>query len=114
MANFYYGRDEGKSYWINLDHVSFVSTGAEKDRLILKMLDGNTIAVDDKDIESFTQILFDKTLNFYEQEIDDKRYNHEDGPTKEEIEASKNEFSLEDWQPEGLSLDDDDDLAGLF
>jgi len=106
MTNFYHGQDEEKLYWINLDNVSFAI--AEENKLILKMIDGDTIAVDDNDVKEVTKILFDKTLNFYEQEIDDKRYNHEDGPTKEEIETSKNEFTSEDWQPKELSSDDDD------
>lgn len=39
MASFYYGSDQGQSYWINLDQVCFVKL--ETDKLILKMIQGN-------------------------------------------------------------------------
>jgi hypothetical protein len=44
MNSFYYGNDQGQDYWINLNHVCFVKP--EKDRLILKMSDGNLVQVD--------------------------------------------------------------------
>jgi len=47
MANFYYGSDRGQAYWINLDQVCFVVI--EPDKLILKMIDGNSITIDEED-----------------------------------------------------------------
>ena len=46
MANFYYGSDRGQAYWINLDQVCFVVI--EPDKLILKMIDGNSITIDEE------------------------------------------------------------------
>lgn len=62
MANFYYGQDEGKSYWINLDHVSYVSS--EENKIILKMLDGNAVALAEKDYDEFKEILKSETVNW--------------------------------------------------
>ena len=61
MASFYYGSDQGQAYWINLDHVCFVKP--EKDRLILKMSDGNVVAIDGKDYAAFKQVLALQTIN---------------------------------------------------
>ncbi len=61
MADFFYGDDNGQHYWINLDHVCFVKP--EKDRLILKMSDGNVVGIDGKDYGAFKQVLALQTIN---------------------------------------------------
>lgn len=107
MPHFYYTRDLDNPQWLNLDHISFVTQ--EKDRLVLKMSSDVTIVVGKDDVESLTELLTDHTVNFYQIEYDAKPYNHEEGSTKEEIDASKKEFGPEDWDPKDLSLDDEDD-----
>jgi len=62
MANFYYGSDRGKAYWINLDHVCFVKP--ELDKLILKMSDGNVVAIDGEDYDAFKEVLIAETVNW--------------------------------------------------
>ena len=62
MANFYYGKDEGQSYWINLDHVCFVKP--DPDKLILKMSDGNVVRIDGEDYDAFTEVLRTETVNW--------------------------------------------------
>ena len=62
MANFYYGRDKEKPYWLNLNHVSHIKP--EKDRLILKMLDGTVVLLDKEDYEDFKEILVAETVNW--------------------------------------------------
>jgi hypothetical protein len=106
MANFYYGSDRGQAYWINLDQVCFVVI--EPDKLILKMIDGNAITIDEEDYYSLKRILWIHTVNADEEYKDnDKRHNHEDVPTREEVEASNDIFKPEDWEPKDCDLDDD-------
>lgn len=106
MASFYYGSDQGQSYWINLDQVCFVRL--EADKLILKMMEGNVMAIEGKDYCPLKQILWNHTVNWDEEYKDnDKRHNHEDVPTREEVEASNDIFKPEDWQPEDCDLDDE-------
>lgn len=93
MANFYHGQDEGTSYWINLDHVSFVST--EENKLILKMLDVNVVALDEKDYDDFKGILISETVNWQESEWGEDCHNQQ-------------EFTPEDWKSKDLTLGDDD------
>ncbi|MCZ8249504.1 hypothetical protein [Microcystis sp. LE19-195.1E] len=89
MANFYYGSAQGQAGWINLDQVLVVII--ELDKLILKMMDKNAIAIDEE---------------YEEYKDNDKRHNHEDVPTQEEVEASI--FEPEDWEPKDCDLDDDE------
>ena len=107
MASFYYGRDQGQGYWINLDQICFVKI--EPDRLILKMVGETSIAVQGEDYKPLKQLLWDHTIIWSEEFKDnDKRHNHEDVPTREEVEASNDAFELEDCQSETCDLDDQD------
>jgi hypothetical protein len=67
MANFYYGSDSGKNYWINLDHVSFVNP--EENRLILKMLGNFAVVVEGEDMINLKQVLWNQTLNREKSEL---------------------------------------------
>jgi hypothetical protein len=67
MPNFYYGNDSGKPYLINLDHVSFVSL--EKDKLILKMLDGWCTVITGEDYDVLRVVLMENTVNREESEF---------------------------------------------
>lgn len=79
MTNFYYGQDSIGKYWINLDHVSFAKL--EKDNLILKMQNSVSILIDGDDASALSQILWNKTLNWEEEFIENhKRHNQEDIP----------------------------------
>ena len=109
MANFYYGSDQGQAYWINLDQVCFVKL--ETDKLILKMMEGNLVAIEGEDYDPLKQILWNHTVNWDEEYKDnDKRHNYEDVPTREEVEASnKRTETKEEWgRPLGSYLDDAD------
>lgn len=109
MAKYYFGRDSTKEYWINLDQVSFIQK--EKDKLILKMLNGMNIFIDGEDVDAFTQMLWSETVNWDEEYKDnDKRHNQEDIPP-----PPPNDFSDDDdyGYPEDeysdLKRDDEDD-----
>jgi hypothetical protein len=106
MNSFYYGNDQGQDYWINLNHVCFVKP--EKDKLILKMSDGNVVGIDGEDYDALKAVLIAETVN-WEPEYDDKRYNHEDVPSREEVEASKkiSEYEEEWGRPLGSFSDND-------
>ena len=109
MANFYYGRDQGQSYWINLNHVCFV--GIHPDKLILKMMDGNIVGIEGEDYEPLKQIFWNQTVNWDEEYKDnDKRHNQEEVPSRQEVEANTNNiFESEDWVPsEDCDLDDEE------
>jgi len=71
MVNFYYGSDQGQSYWINLDHVCFVKP--DSDKLILKMSDGNVVGIDGEDYNALTEVLVSLTLN--QPPVDDSYVN---------------------------------------
>lgn len=105
MANFYYGNDEGQSYWLNLDHVSFVKP--ESDKLILKSIDGTVFKVDQEDYHAIKQILWEKTLNWEDEFKESKNPNSEDIPSQKDAEAI-DEFKPEDWEPKDCYLDDDE------
>lgn len=78
MSNFYYGKDSIGTYWINLDHVSFVKR--EKDNLILKMQNSVNILIDGDDASALSQILWNKTLNWEEEFIENHKRHKEDIP----------------------------------
>jgi hypothetical protein len=61
MAKFYYGSDQGQAYWINLDQVCFVRL--EPDKLILKMMEGNVVAIEGEDYDPLKEILWNHTVN---------------------------------------------------
>ncbi|GBD51443.1 hypothetical protein D3800_06020 [Microcystis aeruginosa NIES-298] len=61
MAKFYYGSDQGQAYWINLDQVCFVRL--EADKLILKMMEGNVVAIEGEDYDPLKEILWNHTVN---------------------------------------------------
>ena len=106
MASFYYGRDQGQAYWINLDQVCFVRI--ESDKLILKMVGETSIAIQGEDYDPLKKLLWNHTINWDEEFKDnDKRHNHEDFPTREEVEAST---IKEDWQTIDCADDDDPEI----
>ncbi|MFM7790120.1 MAG: hypothetical protein ACKO90_18980 [Microcystis panniformis] len=63
------------------------------------MSDGNVVAIDGEDYDAFTEVLRTETVNWgtlFDETPNDKRYNHEDIPSIEELKQQS------DW-------DDDDD-----
>ena len=107
MPSFYQGKDSDQEYWINLDAVCFVKP--EPDKLIIIMLDGKAVVVDNEDVMPLKQFFMEQTVN-WEPECDDKSYNYEDIPTREEVEASNKRTEIEEeWgRTRGSYLDDDD------
>lgn len=113
MANFYYGNDEGQSYWLNLDHVSFVKP--ESDKLILKAIDGTVFRVDQEDYHALKQILWEKTLNREDEFINEPSvdYGYDNSQSTDDhhldIEPPAGiPFKPEDWEPKDCYLDDDE------
>jgi hypothetical protein len=106
MPSFYQGKDSDQEYWINLDAICFVKP--EPDKLIIVMLDGKAVVVDNEDVMPLRQFFMEQTVN-WEPECDDKSYNYEDVPTREEVEASNKRTEIEEeWgRPQGSYLDDD-------
>ncbi len=62
MANFYYGTDKEKPYWINLNHVSHMKL--EEDKLILKMLDKTVFVLEKEDYEDIQEFIVAETVNW--------------------------------------------------
>ncbi len=62
MANFYYGWDKEKPYWINLNHVSHMKLG--EDKLILKMVDKTVFVLEKKDYEDIQEFIVAETVNW--------------------------------------------------
>lgn len=114
MVKFYHGNDSTGKYWINLDHVSFVKL--EKDKLILKMLNDINVIIEGDDVSPLTQILWNETLNWDEEFKDnDKRYNHEDVPSREEVMQSEEiDYDWKRSEDEHSDLKDDDEDDDFF
>ncbi|REJ50686.1 MAG: hypothetical protein DWQ51_14975 [Microcystis wesenbergii TW10] len=114
MVKFYHGKDSNGKYWINLDHISFAKL--EKDKLILKMLNEINVLIDGDDVIPLTQILWNETLNWDEEFKDnDKRYNHEDVPSREEVMQSEEiDYDWKRSEDEHSDLKDDDEDDDFF
>ncbi len=74
------------------------------------MLDGKAVVVDNEDVMPLRQFFMEQTVN-WEPEYDDKRYNHEDIPSREEVEASNKRTEIEEeWGRPLVSYLDNADL----
>ncbi|GEA29046.1 hypothetical protein MiAbW_03628 [Microcystis aeruginosa NIES-4325] len=111
MSKFYFVRDSIGQCWVNLDHVTFINL--ESDKLILKMSNNSSVFVDGDDVVALSQVLWNHTVNWEDEFRDDKRYNHEDIPSLEEVMQNEPNYepTLEEIHEDypDLKLDDDDD-----
>jgi hypothetical protein len=109
MPDFYFSRNSINPQWLNLNQITFAIQ--EKERLIIKMTNNITIIMDNDDAVYLAKILSSNTVDFYEPEYDDKGYNHEDFPSREEVEASNKRTEYEEeWGRDLGSFSDNDYL----
>jgi len=106
MAKFYYGSDQGQAYWINLDQVCFVRL--EADKLILKMMEGNVVAIEGEDYEPLKEILWNHTLNcghlFDESSVD---YGYDNSQSTDDDHLDIEPPTGVPFKPEDCDLDDE-------